>query len=365
VKAKQLIVAMAIGTVVAASAAHATSRADYQVERGKTSVTSLQTSQDLANAFSAHAGGMVELKGAVSGIVTGQGIPAFYLRVDPEHQFKITEKQHDSDITLGQRLAVLARIPQSGMMLEGIRVMKDVQATAAVPATAPTATSESTTPESASAATPAPADASTQTVAPTPDPVPPTATSRKRVAARPHRNSKKTRYAGKHTRSMRVAKSKAGSSDRRVALFAGKIQQYNHGISKSTAGTIAKNVLQKSNKYGVDPRLVFALIAQESHFNPHAVSAAGAKGLGQLMPGTASRLGVYAPFDIGNNVDGTVRYLAQLLQKFGGVVEHALAAYNAGPGSVVRYGGVPPFGETKHYVRTISAHYHDLAVSAL
>ncbi len=105
---------------------------------------------------------------------------------------------------------------------------------------------------------------------------------------------------------------------------------------------------------GVDPALVAAMIAQESGGDPEAVSPAGARGLMQLMPATARMLGVEDVFDPLQNVSGGVRYISQLLERFGGEEKLALAAYNAGPGTVDRYGGVPPYRETTDYVKRVA-----------
>ncbi|MGH7360763.1 MAG: lytic transglycosylase domain-containing protein [Candidatus Methylomirabilales bacterium] len=108
-----------------------------------------------------------------------------------------------------------------------------------------------------------------------------------------------------------------------------------------------------AREHGIDPSLLLALIEQESDWNPKAVSSTGAQGLGQLMPGTARGLKVSDPFDPEQNLRGAARYLRQQLQTFGGSEEKALAAYNAGPGAVKKYGGVPPFDETKAYVPSV------------
>jgi soluble lytic murein transglycosylase-like protein len=109
-------------------------------------------------------------------------------------------------------------------------------------------------------------------------------------------------------------------------------------------------------KYGLDPALLRGLIRQESNFNPSAGSPAGAQGLCQLMPGTAAALGCTNPLDPAQSIDAGAKYLRQQLDAFGGDVSKALAAYNAGPGAVQRYGGVPPYGETQNYVQKVMAY---------
>ena len=122
-------------------------------------------------------------------------------------------------------------------------------------------------------------------------------------------------------------------------------------------GQIQQMVGQISEKYKIDDKLVMALIQQESNFNSTAVSKAGAVGLMQLMPATAKTLGVSNPFSAEQNIEGGVKHLKNMLAKYNGNLILALAAYNAGAGSVDKYGGVPPYKETQNYVRKILANY--------
>jgi soluble lytic murein transglycosylase-like protein len=112
-------------------------------------------------------------------------------------------------------------------------------------------------------------------------------------------------------------------------------------------------VAAAAQRYGIDPALLHGLIQQESGFDPNAASGAGAVGLCQLMPGTAASLGVSDPRDPAQSIDAGAKYLRQQLDAFGGDPSLALAAYNAGPGAVRRYGGVPPYAETQAYVQKV------------
>jgi soluble lytic murein transglycosylase-like protein len=128
-----------------------------------------------------------------------------------------------------------------------------------------------------------------------------------------------------------------------IALTAGTPTQYDAQITAA------------ATKYGLDPALLKGLIRQESNFNASAQSPAGAQGLTQLMPATAASLGVDAS-DPAQAIDGGARYLKAQLDRFGGDPSKALAAYNAGPGAVARFGGIPPYAETQNYVQKVLAY---------
>jgi soluble lytic murein transglycosylase len=142
------------------------------------------------------------------------------------------------------------------------------------------------------------------------------------------------------------------------------------GIAPAAAVTrvdadVDQHVRQASTRYGVSEKLVSAVIRAESGFNPRAVSRKGARGLMQLMPQTASMLGVRDSFDPAENIDGGVRHLRMLIERFRNDLPLALAAYNAGENAVLHYRGIPPYPETQDYVQKVLRFFHGVGGTPL
>ncbi|MDR5657870.1 lytic transglycosylase domain-containing protein [Serpentinicella sp. ANB-PHB4] len=129
-------------------------------------------------------------------------------------------------------------------------------------------------------------------------------------------------------------------------------------LQPTTEGRDFDDIINKASvKYNIPSALIKSVIHTESSFNPRAVSHAGAQGLMQLMPGTARGLGVTNVWDPVQNIEGGTKYLRQLMNQYNGDLSLTLAAYNAGPGNVQKYNGIPPFSETQNYVKTVTERY--------
>ena len=143
------------------------------------------------------------------------------------------------------------------------------------------------------------------------------------------------------------------SQDRIIAAYADTIAYFNPRLEERERYTIARYIIDFSQRIGVDARLVMAVVAVESSFNPAATSRKGAMGLGQLMPATARGMGVENAYDPEENLWAAIRVVRGHLERNDGDLALALACYNAGSGAVRRYGGVPPYRETQNYIRKV------------
>ncbi|MBO6198419.1 MULTISPECIES: lytic transglycosylase domain-containing protein [Psychrobacter] len=141
---------------------------------------------------------------------------------------------------------------------------------------------------------------------------------------------------------------------------------YSNDYGSSTASSSGSRnsydsyIRASAARHGIDPGLMKAMMHTESAFNPNARSPVGAQGLMQLMPATARRFNVSNPWNPADNIEGSAKYIAWLMKRFNNNVEFAVAGYNAGEGNVDKYNGIPPFKETRNYVKSVMSRYHSL-----
>jgi len=324
--------------VVACAAASATDVTAYQAIRDSVSVSVVKVADldTFLKELPYKVGQVVELDGVVNGIIANNTGCAFMLQTAGGQTLICSlQQREDADIDVAVPMRVLARVQRGTAMLECLAATPSGPALSVAPIVV-----DNTPLAIAGSAAPVEYPTGVMPVANRPPVI---------YSKPPERfNDRGARLQFDFSTSPEL-----------VRAYAERIIACNARIEPDTAAHIAASMLDRCRLYGVDPRLMFALVAQESRFNPSAVSRSGARGLGQLMPGTADGLGVRDSFDIDQNLDGAVRYLAEQLNTFG-QLSLALAAYNAGPGAVKRYGGVPPYSETQNYVRVIWDHYCDL-----
>jgi len=147
-----------------------------------------------------------------------------------------------------------------------------------------------------------------------------------------------------------------------IAVYASVLRHFNPQLPGWQSRDLARHLLVNAARWKVDANMLAAIVSVESSWHTHAVSSAGAIGLGQLMPGTAATLGVN-PRDPIENLAGAARYLRGLMQRFASsphLYEMVFAAYNAGPRAVIRYGGIPPYSETQRYVVKVEDAWHEV-----
>ena len=273
-------------------------------------------------------GKVIEVKGCVNGIVKSSDSTSFILNCNSKSITLNASNNPANCIQNGNSIRVLARVgPRSIVSLSDLREMGaafDYEVTKTEKALA----EKSKPTQSAKAYKP---------------------------AARPSMQVAQTFQMTRQARAMNL-------SSRAMQVYSpyrNSIARFNPRLTSKQLDEITCSILACSESYGVDPRLVVAIFLAESGFRPTAISRCGAMGLGQLMPGTARGLGVSNAYDTSQNIEASIRLISGHLGKYGNI-SLALSAYNAGPGAVKKYNGVPPYRETQNYVRKVASYYRQL-----
>ena len=296
--------------------------------------------QALASFDESLSGMVLELRGEIVAVVTptqdATDPPSsrILLQTDGRVTVALDYRQSDMQLTVGQRVSVLARMPEASQNCEHLQI-EHIIAEQDLPGVSDSGAAE----PDESASHQQDEDPPTNNTA--------TASDTAEVAL-PPKSVPADLYAPD-----------------RLQAWQTWIARHNSNLSHAQRELIIRWVLYHAYNYGVDHRLIFSVILAESNFDPNSRSHAGAQGLMQLMPGTARGLGVADGYYIPENIRGGVEYLAKYLRQYRDETNYrqcalALACYNAGPNAVKKYGGVPPFPETRRYVIKVTQQFHDL-----
>ena len=311
-------VSVAIGAVLTpqAMAADTDAVADYRALKTQLHALEFRSTDDLTTEVSLLAGRTVELRGRVSGDISGPKGTFFIFSPEEGSTLLLNEMNRVVALRHGHRARVLFFVPPEAPTMGSLIPIAFIWEAQAAPVEA-----------------------------------------RELALAARAQQAWEERMAG--VREATVPHYRTSSDIGQTQLEA-LVRHFNSRLSDEAVSDIAGAILQHSRRYQVNELLACALVAAESAFNPWAVSRKGAMGLGQLMPGTARGLGVRDAFDPEENLRGSLQYFSRQLDRFDDL-EEALAAYNAGPGAVQRYGGVPPYRETRNYVHKVSETFARLA----
>ncbi len=182
------------------------------------------------------------------------------------------------------------------------------------------------------------------------------------MAMNPHQNVSAQQVSQQGTQAANQAQKNAPKTERSSfdKTLDGAQKEERRGSGKrAVKSRVDRAVIYAAQKYKLPAGLIRAVIRQESGGNPKATSHCGAQGLMQLMPGTARDLGVKDAYNIEQNIDGGAKYIRQMMDRYNGNIDRSLAAYNAGPGAVDKYNGIPPYKETQNYVVAVKSHYRN------